>query len=69
MAECMERQLQLRETPNEQADCFTFFRGLPHEKPSVYAQGHYIWSDGSEYFGEFHEVLRTRCLTHSTKVA
>ena len=20
-------------------------------------QGHYIWSDGSEYFGEFHEAL------------
>lgn len=19
-------------------------------------QGHYIWSDGSEYFGEFHEA-------------
>lgn len=24
-----------------------------------FSKGHYIWSDGSEYFGEFHEALRT----------
>lgn len=23
---------------------------------SFLEQGHYIWSDGSEYFGEFHEA-------------
>ena len=26
-------------------------------------QGHYIWSDGSEYFGEFHEARYGRHLS------
>ncbi len=49
---------QLRETPKRQADRFTFFVGFT--RVAVYgfrnAKGHYIWSDGSEYFGEFHEA-------------